>query len=199
MATLAAARPLPMTTGWTRRDWLVAGGTGALFGWVLIGWGFLSQYFLVTLNSGFTVLGWTYFGWFLPGLVGMAVIRKPGACLVVETLAGVFEAVFILTLLNGLTPVTTCSFAGAALYAVSGLVQGLGGELGFIARRYRLGPATFALAGALAWWFGWVKGVYQTGCYSWSEPGILFTATASTVLVGLLLGALTRRGAPAGA
>ncbi len=57
MATLAAARPLPMTTGWTRRDWLVAGGTGALFGWVLIGWGWPDWLAVGAVIAGMVAIG----------------------------------------------------------------------------------------------------------------------------------------------
>ena len=178
--------------GWTRRDWAVTLVVGLLSGALLIGWGKVTEYLLLRCHFDQTALGWSYPVWFLPGLVTMALVRKPGACLAGELLAGLFEFLYIAAFVPT-APVTTCSFAGCDLYFISGLVQGLGGELGFALLGYRgLGPAAFALAGMWSWWLGWLKGAFLTSCYQPRHPGILLTATISTAAVAAALGALVR-------
>lgn len=80
-------------------------------------------------------------GWLVAGTLGGLIIRKPGAALLCELLAAIFEGVMGTHF--GLTVV------------ISGIVQGLGAELVFAAVRYRrAGLGVAAAAGALSGLFG---------------------------------------------
>lgn len=76
-------------------------------------------------------------GWLLPGVLGALVIRKPGAAFACELLAAILEG-FLGT-----------HFGWTVI--ISGVVQGLGAELGFALLRYRRWGAVAAMtAGALS-------------------------------------------------
>lgn len=174
---------------WTRRELRLLLTSSLLLGLAMVGWGHVSQWLIRDRQVSMTVLGWSYPVWFLGGLVAAALLRKPGAAFLGESLAALTEALLLEIAWKGVCPTTTCSFAGAWSYVVSGLVQGAGAELGFALGGYRRwGPGAFVAAGCLSWWFGWLKGLYSTGCYTWQDTGLLLTATISTAAVAAVLG-----------
>lgn len=130
--------------------------------------------------------------WFLPGVLGGLVIRKPGAALFCELLASAGE--FLAGSQYGLT----------ALF--SGLAQGLGAELVFLAFRYRNFRLPAAvLAGALAGLFcGFTDTLMPWGYYIEWETAFkivywLCCALSGAVLAGLLAWLATRGLARTGA
>lgn len=144
--------------------------TGPLFGWrtvdlltvtflaVAFGvayWGYDTFYnspFITGLSFGFQPLWGLFAGpWFLAGVVGGLVIRRPGAALFCE-----FVAALVAMLIGN-------TYGASGL--LSGLLQGLGSELAFVVFGYgAFGLWVAVLAGALAApleavfeWFTWTK------------------------------------------
>lgn len=115
-------------------------------------------------------------GWLLAGVLGGLIIRKPGAALFCELVAAVVEA-----LLGSQFGVTVL---------LSGLVQGLGAELGFAIFRYRrwnLGVAL--LAGALSGLALGVSEVIQFFVdweFGWQVAYTVFAVVSGIVIAGLL-------------
>lgn len=121
-------------------------------------------------------------GWLIAGTLGGLIIRKPGAALVCEMLAAVFQS--LMGTHFGLTVV------------VSGLIQGLGAELVFAATGYRrFGVLTAALAGGAAALCGSVSEclIYY---YEWSLPHqcvyVVCAVVSGVVLAGVLMWFLHR-------
>ncbi|MGN1390289.1 MAG: ECF transporter S component [Bulleidia sp.] len=88
---------------------------------------------LTTTGLGDFAFDMIYGVWFMAGTLAAYIIRKPGAGLVAEVLASVIE------LLMG--------NSGGIAVVITGLIQGLGTELGFAMFRYRkwdLGSLTIA-------------------------------------------------------
>jgi energy-coupling factor transport system permease protein len=129
------------------------------------------------LTSAFPPLGGLYGGgWLIAGVLGGLVIRKPGAALYCELVAAVVES--LLGTHFGLTVL------------LSGLIQGLGAELGFALFRYRRFTLAVALiAGALA---GVGMGLNDNVNYNavwdggWKALYLLFGALSGAVIAGLL-------------
>lgn len=121
-------------------------------------------------------------GWLIAGTLGGLIIRKPGAALMCELLAAIFQG--LLGTHFGLTVL------------LSGLIQGLGAELVFAAVAYRrFGLWVATAAGALAGLFGTV-----TECfiyyYEWSLPHqsvyVVFGTLSGAIIAGVAMWALTR-------
>src|SRR5688500_16402556 len=122
---------------WRTVDIVVTAVLGVAFGVVFWAWnltyGVLSEplSFFPPLSA---VLNGVYL---MPGVVAGLLVRKPGAAVFASTLAAA------VSLLLG------SPYGG--IIVVYGLVQGLGGELGFLLTRYRtFGWGTALLAGATA-------------------------------------------------
>lgn len=186
-ATVGARRPL---TRWRLLDIVTAAVLGVAFGIVFWGW----QFAYDLLTPLFVVLtplqGLTSGVWFLGGVVGALVVRRPGAALFVELLASFTE----MALGN----------SWGATTLLSGLLQGLGVELVMALFFYRrFGAATAVAAGALAavtevagyeWWSYWVG--YSWG---WKFAYLGATVVSGAVLAGLLGWLLVRALAARGA
>lgn len=184
---LTARGPL---TRWRTVDIVTAPVLGVAFGVLFWGWDFVYN----ALSPLFTVLAplqsSTSGIWFIGGVVGALVIRRPGAALFVEVLAAFVEMV-----LGGQWGATTM---------VSGILQGIGAECVFALFAYRaFGRGVAIAAGAAAavleiagyeWW-SWTAG------YSWDwKLAYLGTGIVSGALLAGLLGfALVRSLAAAGA
>lgn len=168
---LATGRP----AAWRTVDLITAVMIGVAFGVAFIGWG---QVYNVTtpLFAALPPLGGLIGGfWWLPALVAMLVIRRPGAALLAELVAASVEP-----LLGGQWGIATLG---------SGLIQGVGVELGFLLfayRRFTVVPAM--IGGALA---GLLESPYEWRLYysEWAVPYVAVYA-ATMALSGALLGGL---------
>lgn len=130
--TNAAAR----AAGWRPVDIVVASVLAVTFGVVFWQWGVV--WAPIFPLSGVNPLAYLVSGmWLVPGVLGMLIIRRPGAALFTETTAAVVSA--LLGTVWGLDTI------------LSGAVQGAGAELVFAAlfyRSYSLPVALLAGAGA---------------------------------------------------
>lgn len=160
---------------WRVVDIVVASVLGVASGVIFWAWGL--AYGPLSLVLAFPPLaGLINGGWLFAGVLGGLVIRKPGAALFTEVVAGV------VSMLIG----TQWGFS-VLLYAV---VQGLGAELVFAAFRYRRwGLPTALLAGLGA---GVVVGLMDTtfGSAVVFEPAWRMLYILSSVVSGVLLAGL---------
>ncbi len=175
---------------WRTIDLLTCAFLGVAFGVAYWGWGLAYQAPSNAVSAGFPPLAALFaWPWLVAGIVGMLVIRRPGAAVFTELLAAVVSA--LIGTQWGLTTL------------VSGLVQGLGVEIGFAI----FGYATFRWAPLLIGGFlgGAFEAVYEW--YSWFpawsmgyKVAYLFLFGASVAIFGSLLSVgLTRSLAGAGA
>ena len=177
-------------TRWRTIDLLTCAFLGVAFGVAYWAWGLAYEAPSTAVSAGFPPLGALFaWPWLVAGIVGMLVIRRPGAAIFTEVLAAIVSM-----LIGTQWGMTTL---------VSGIVQGLGVELGFAAFGYatfRWGPLLLGgfLGGALeavyewySYWQEWSMG------YKWAY---LFLLGGSVAIFGSLLAvALTRGLAAAGA
>lgn len=122
---------------WRVVDIVVAAVLGVAVGVVF--WAWSAVYGAVAvITTAFPPLAALYGGgWLIAGVIGALVIRKPGAALFCEVVAAVVEGVL--------------GTHFGLLVLLSGLVQGLGAELGFALFAYRRFTLPVAvLSGALA-------------------------------------------------
>ncbi|MDQ4502575.1 ECF transporter S component [Sinomonas sp. ASV322] len=132
---------------------------------------------VLAVTAAFAPLSGLYSGgWLLAGVLGGFIIRKPGAALFCEILAAVVEA-----LLGSQFGVTVL---------LSGLVQGLGAELGFAIFAYRRWNVAVALlAGALSGLALGVSEVIQFFVeweFGWKVAYTVFAVISGIVIAGLL-------------
>jgi energy-coupling factor transport system permease protein len=127
--TVLATRPL---TKWRTIDLLTCAFLGVAFGVAYWGWYLAYQVPSTALAAVFPPLqGITGAPWLMAGVVGGLVIRRPGAALFTELIAAIVEA-----LIGSSWGIAT---------VVSGVLQGLGAEIGFAI----LGYASFGLGAAM--------------------------------------------------
>ena len=144
--SITATRPL---MGWRTVDILTIAFLGAALGVAFWGWGVFYNGPLTALKIGYAPLMGLFAGpWFLAGVVGGLVVRRPGAALFCEVVAA------LVSMLPGTE--------WGATVLVSGILQGLGAELAFALLAYKsfgLGAAMFAgvLSAPLEWVFEVVK------------------------------------------
>jgi len=154
---LTATRPL---MGWRTVDILTVAFLGAALGIVFWGWGVVYNGPLTALKIGYAPLMGLFVGpWFLAGVVGGLVVRRPGAALLAEVVAAVVSMI----------PGTEWG----ATVLVSGILQGLGAELAFALFGYRLfGVGAAMLAGLLSAPLEWV---FETMSFpaSWADVPVL--------------------------
>jgi energy-coupling factor transport system permease protein len=189
-SSTGAVQPEGRSRHWRTVDIVVTAVLGVAFGVVFWAWnltyGVLSEplSFFPPLSA---VLNGVYL---MPGVVAGLLVRKPGAAVFASTLAAA------VSLLLG------SPYGG--IIVVYGLVQGLGGELGFLLTRYRtFGWGTALLAGATA---GLSTSLLDNALYyselsvlGFQVPYTVFTVLSSMLLAGvvglLLVRALARTGA----
>jgi energy-coupling factor transport system substrate-specific component len=172
---------------WRTVDIVVAAVLGVAFGVVFWAWNLVAALAVPPVSG---LLNGVYL---MPGVVAGLLVRKPGAATFASTLAAT------VSILLG-SPY-------GAIIIFYGLVQGLGGELGFLLTGYRrFGWGTAVLAGVTA---GLSTSILDLSLYypvssdypfwSFAAPYIGFTVISSVVLAGvvglLLVRALARTGA----
>lgn len=167
---------------WRTVDLITAVMIGVAFGVAFIGWGQVTN-LTQPLFAALPPLGGLISGfWWLPALVAMLVIRRPGAALLAELVAASLEP-----LLGGQWGITTLG---------SGLLQGVGVELGFLLfayRRFTVVPAVIggALAGVLESPYEW-RLYYPEWAVSYAGLYLVAMAVSGALLGGLLAVALVK-------
>ncbi len=168
----------PPRRAWRTLDLVTTVMIGVAFGVAFVGWGLLTNLF----DPVFAVLkplqGLIYGFFWVPAVVAALVVRRPGAALLAEVIAASVEP-----LLGGQWGVTTLG---------SGLLQGLGVELGFLIfayRRWTVVPA--AIGGALA---GLLEAPYEWRLYyrEWTA-GYAGLYAAALMVSGAVLGGVLGR------
>lgn len=121
---------------WKLKDILMVGIAGALFAVLYLGMVYLGTALTTALTPlGLGALGFEpiYGVWFMAATFTTYVIQKPGVGIIAEMLAALLE-------------VLMGNMFGPIIF-ISGFIQGLGSELGFLAFRYRrFDMRTMALA-----------------------------------------------------
>jgi energy-coupling factor transport system permease protein len=137
----SAVRPssesdVPPSTRWRTVDIVVTAVLGVAFGIVFWAWGLL----WAGLDAAFTAFppgqAVMYGVWLLPAVLAPLIVRKPGAALFAEFVAATVSALL--------------GSSWGTLVIVYGLLQGLAGEVGFAAFRYRR--------------FGWPQALLAAAC-----------------------------------
>ena len=133
--SLTATRPL---MGWRTVDILTIAFLGAALGVAFWGWGVFYNGPVTALKIGYGPLMGLFVGpWFLAGVIGGLVVRRPGAALFCEVVAA------LVSMLPGTE--------WGATVLISGVLQGLGAELVFAIFGYKaFGLAVASLAGAMS-------------------------------------------------
>ena len=185
--SIRASAPL---AGWRTVDLLTVAFLGAAFGIAYWGWGLAYETPANAISAGFPPLSGLFAGpWFIAGVVGGLVIRRPGAALACEVIAA------LVSMLPGTQ--------WGATTLVSGIVQGVGTELAFALLGYTaFGLVAAVAAGALAgpleagyeatnWIKDWALG------WKFAYAGILTVSGAVVAGAGgwLLTKALAKAGA----
>ncbi|MCW2583631.1 MAG: hypothetical protein JWQ53_2421 [Klenkia sp.] len=185
-----AARSTAPRRTWRTVDIVTTAVLGVAFGVVFWAWNLVFGVLAAPLDF-FPPLSAVLNGVYLmPGVVAGLLVRKPGAAVFASGLAAA------VSLLLG------SPYGGIII--VYGLVQGLGGEIGFLLTRYRsFGWGTAVLAGVTA---GLSTSILDTSLYyadlgfwAYKVPYTVFTVLSSVLLAGvvglLLVRALARTGA----
>ena len=143
---------------WRVVDIVVAAVLGVACGLIFFAWNSIGYAWFTTMDALTPGLGGIAAGiWFLGGPLGMLIIRKPGAAILVELIGAIVSA-----LLGNVWGITT-------LY--SGLAQGLGAELVFALFAYRNFKLPVALlAGAGAGLGAWTLELFTSGNLAKARP-----------------------------
>ncbi|MFJ4036571.1 ECF transporter S component [Microbacterium sp. NPDC090007] len=156
--------------GWRVVDIVVAAVLGVALGLVFWGWNTVGGLWFVAMDGLTPGLGGLAVGiWLLGGVVGGLVIRKPGAALLVEVIAAIVSA-----LIGNVWGVTTI---------FSGLAQGLGAELIFLAFLY----VRFTLPVALLAGVGAGVGAWVLELFVGTAPNIAKTLEFNLIYLGSLV------------
>jgi energy-coupling factor transport system permease protein len=182
-----ATRPL---LGWRTVDILTIAFLGVALGIAMWGWGILYNGPLTALGFTFRPAMGLFVGmWFIAGVVGGLVVRRPGAALACETVAALVSMI----------PGTEWG----ATVLIAGLLQGLGAELGFAIFRYRSwGVVAAVTAGALSAPLEWVYEIFTwfaDWSLQWQLVYLVMMVISGAVIAGLGGFALVRALAGAGA
>lgn len=178
------------TYRWRVVDIVVAAVLGVATGIIFVGWNFVGGAGYELFDAATPGLGGLAVGiWLLGGVLGGLVIRKPGAAIAVELLAALVSAA-----VGNQWGITT-------LY--SGLAQGIGAELVFLAFAYRRwGLVQAVLAGAGAAVVEWVLEFAMGNVAKSAGFNIVYLLTmivSGAVLAGVVGWALTKALAASGA
>ena len=185
--TILATRPL---LGWRTVDLLTVAFLGVAFGVAYWGYGLLYNGPISALGLAFQPIFGLFVGfWFIAGVVGGLIIRRPGAAIACELIAATVSALF-----GNQWGVTT---------VVSGLAQGVGAELAFALFAYSsFGPLVAVLAGGLSAPLEWVYEIsayFQDWSWTWKFAYLPLMVVSGLVVAGVGDWALTKALANAGA
>src|SRR6476661_9191041 len=177
-------------TRWRTVDIVVTAVLGVAFGVVFWAWNLAFGPLSAPLAFLAPLVGILNGVYLMPAVVAGLMVRKPGAAVFASTLAAALSLLF------------GSPYGGIII--VYGLVQGIGGELGFLLTRYRsFGWGTAILAGVTA---GLSTSIMDNSLYysdlsfvGFKLPYTVFTVISSVLLAGvvglLLVRAMARTGA----
>ena len=173
---------VPPGTRWRTVDIVVTAVLGVAFGIVFWAWGLL----WAGLDAAFTAFppgqAVMYGVWLLPAVLAPLIVRKPGAALFAEFVAATVSALL--------------GSSWGTLVIVYGLLQGLAGELGFAAFRYRRFSWPQALlaaacAGAMAAVLDLVN-YYPDWAGGWKTTYVVLVVVSTAIVAGVGGTALAR-------
>ena len=185
-----AIEPAAAGTRWRTVDIVVTAVLGVAFGVVFWAWNLAFGPLSAPLAFLAPLVGILNGVYLMPAVVAGLLVRKPGAAVFASTLAAAVSLLF------------GSPYGGIII--VYGLVQGVGGELGFLLTRYRsFGWGTAILAGVTA---GLSTSILDNSLYysdlsffGFKLPYTVFTVISSVLLAGivglLLVRAMARTGA----
>jgi len=173
---------VPSGTRWRTVDIVVTAVLGVAFGIVFWAWGLL----WAGLDAAFTAFppaqAVMYGVWLLPAVLAPLIVRKPGAALFAEFVAATVSALL--------------GSSWGTLVIVYGLLQGLAGEVGFAAFRYRrFGWPQALLAAACAGVMAAVLDLvnyYPDWAGGWKTTYLLLVVASTAVVAGVGGTALAR-------
>ena len=166
---------------WRTVDIVVASAIAVVFGVVFWAWDNLWSVLTVAVPAKALLYG----VWVMAGVVGALVVRKPGAALYTEFLAGLFSAL------------VAVSWSGSSII-VYGLLQGAAAELAFLLLRYRRWTLpTALLSGLLAGVMAavldlWIYRYYPGFSPGWQVSYLVIVAASGLVIAGGLSWVLVR-------
>jgi len=181
--------PQPGGNRWRTVDIVVTAVLGVAFGVVFWAWNLL----WAATGTAFTAFppaqAVMYGVWLLPAVVAPLIVRKPGAAIFAETVAAIVSALL--------------GAQWGAQVVLYGLIEGLAGELGYAAFRYRrFGWLQAALSAVLAGAAAAVLDLvywYPTWTAGWKLTYVLVVVASTVVICGIggtaLIRALARTGA----
>jgi len=171
--TTDAARPFGRR-GWRTLDAVLVAVLAVVFGFLYMQW---VPVWLAAASLGAQIGQEALFGfWLIAGVLASYIIRRPGAALVGEFLAALAEVLF-------------GAAAGTPLL-ITGLMQGLGAEVVFGARRWRdYSLTTMIIAGAVAMLVALPWNWYRLG-YFQLNPGFLVVLLIVRLLSGAIVSGL---------
>ncbi|TFV89724.1 hypothetical protein E4P40_08075 [Blastococcus sp. CT_GayMR20] len=170
------------STRWRTVDIVVTAVLGVAFGIVFWAWGLL----WAGLDAAFTAFppgqAVMYGVWLLPAVLAPLIVRKPGAALFAELVAATVSALL--------------GSSWGTLVIVYGLLQGLAGEVGFAAFRYRRfgwpqALLAAACAGAMAAVLDLVN-YYPDWAGGWKTTYVVLVVVSTAVVAGIGGTALAR-------
>lgn len=169
--TMEAARS---RRGWATRDAVLVAVLAVVFAFLYIQW---TSIWVVAAGIGSQIGQEAVFGfWLIAGVLASYITRRPGAALVGEFLAALAEVLF-------------GAAAGTPLL-VSGIMEGLGAEIVFGARRWRdYSLKTVLLAGAVAMLVALPWNWYRLGYFE-LDPGFLLVLLIVRLLSGAIMSGL---------
>lgn len=184
-------RPAPGSRGsWRLVDIVVAAVLGVATGLVFWLWNTPGNWLFTIADTALPGIAGVANGlWLLGGPLGGLVIRRPGAAILVETLAAIVSAV------------AGNQWGWSTVWI--GVVQGIGAEIAFALFLYRrFGLPVALLSGALSGVGCWAYSFATGGLVKTAQYNILYLATsmvsgaiAAGMLAWLLTNALARAGA----
>lgn len=177
----SAARGVAGATRWRTVDIVVASAIAVVFGVVFWAWDNLWGVLAVAVPLKALLYG----VWVMAGVVGALVVRKPGAALYTEFLAGLFSAL------------VAVSWSSSSII-VYGLLQGAAAEVAFLMLRYRRWTLPVALlSGVLAGVMAavldlWIYRYYEGFSSGWQLGYLIILAVSGLVIAGAMSWLLVR-------
>jgi energy-coupling factor transport system substrate-specific component len=171
-----------VSTRWRTVDIVVTAVLGVAFGVVFWAWGLLWAALDAPFSAFPPAQAVMYGVWLVPAVLAPLIVRKAGAALFAELLAGIVSALL--------------GSAWGTIVLLQALLQGLGGEAGFAVFRYRRygwpqALLAAACAGAVAAVFDLVN-YYADWSPGWMTTYVVLVVASTAVIAGAGAMALVR-------